>query len=181
MLIAKPGIDSKAMWLVVLAAMSVFYLDCLTRLGVAIPFFYILILWVTLVRAPRHALAVTAASSTLTVIGVFLSPEGELHTDLTNRAITLVVLWFLAYFGIAHRKALNTHEERERELTDFFENAPVGIHWSDSDGNILGVNQQELDMRASQEPRVPLAPQRRVSTACPYFMQCLPEERPLHP
>ncbi len=36
--------------------------------------------------------------------------------------------------------------QNEKELTDFFENANVGIHWVSSDGIIKRVNQAELDM-----------------------------------
>lgn len=145
-LIVKSDFDAKIGLLIALTIVLVFSLDCLTRLGVAVPFFYILILWATLVRVPRQAPAVAVASSTLTAIGLFLSPDGDLETDLINRAIALLVLWFLAYFGIVHRNALEILGERERELTDFFENAPVGIHWIDPDGTIRGVNQQELDI-----------------------------------
>jgi PAS domain S-box-containing protein len=35
---------------------------------------------------------------------------------------------------------------RERELTDFFENAALGLHWVGSDGRILWANQAEMDM-----------------------------------
>jgi len=35
---------------------------------------------------------------------------------------------------------------REQELTDFFENAAVPIHWVGPDGTILRVNQAELDL-----------------------------------
>jgi len=132
--------------LVALAIAAVFALDWLTPPGIAIPFFYILILWVTLAWAPSQVLAVTAASSALTVIGMFLSPEGELRAGLTNRAITLATLWLLAYFGMAYRKAVDTLCERERELTDFVENAPVGIHWIALDGTVLWANQNEIDM-----------------------------------
>ncbi|HBB86167.1 MAG TPA: hypothetical protein DC047_00960 [Blastocatellia bacterium] len=34
----------------------------------------------------------------------------------------------------------------EAELTDFFENAAIGLHWVGPDGTILRVNQAELDM-----------------------------------
>ena len=33
----------------------------------------------------------------------------------------------------------------ERELADFFENAPVGLHWVGPDGIILRVNRAELE------------------------------------
>ena len=65
---------------------------------------------------------------------------------LTNRAITLFILWFLAYSGMAYRKAVDTVYHRERELSDFLANAPVGIHWVAPDGRILRANQEVLDM-----------------------------------
>jgi PAS domain S-box-containing protein len=34
----------------------------------------------------------------------------------------------------------------ERELTDFFENATIGMHWVGPDGTVLRVNQAELDL-----------------------------------
>src|SRR5438874_6639570 len=34
----------------------------------------------------------------------------------------------------------------EGELADFFENAPVGLHWGGPDGIILRVNRAELDL-----------------------------------
>jgi PAS domain S-box-containing protein len=34
----------------------------------------------------------------------------------------------------------------EAELTDFFENAAIGLHWVGPDGTVLRVNQAELDM-----------------------------------
>ena len=37
-------------------------------------------------------------------------------------------------------------ERREAELSDFFENAAIGLHWVGPDGTILRANQAELDM-----------------------------------
>lgn len=144
---AKPGLPPVGAPLVALAIATVFAIDCFTSLGFGIPFFYVLILWVALARATlRQALTVTAASSVLTVIGLFLSPGDGLRMDLTNRAITLAALWFLAYSGMTYRKTVDILYKRERELTDFVENAPIGIHWVDPNGTILWVNQEELDM-----------------------------------
>src|SRR5438128_338121 len=44
---------------------------------------------------------------------------------------------------------LSTLEElrrRERELSDFIENASIGLHWVGADGRILWANQAELDL-----------------------------------
>ncbi len=45
-----------------------------------------------------------------------------------------------------HKKAEEQLRVSEQALTDFFENAPVGLHWVGADGIILRVNQAELDM-----------------------------------
>ena len=47
------------------------------------------------------------------------------------------------------REELNSLEElrrRERELSDFIENASMGLHWVGADGTILWANQAELDL-----------------------------------
>jgi PAS domain S-box-containing protein len=41
---------------------------------------------------------------------------------------------------------LDELRRRERELSDFVENASVGLHWVGADGTILWANQAELDM-----------------------------------
>ena len=144
--LAKSGFHSMAMWFIALAVTAVFAIDLVMPLDIAIHFFYILILLVTLALAPSQVFTVTAASSVFTVIGTFLSIEGELWAGLANSAITLITLWFLAYFGITYRQTVDTLCERERDLTDFVENAPVGIHWIAPDGTVLWVNQNEIDM-----------------------------------
>lgn len=57
----------------------------------------------------------------------------------------------LCYVGIkrditARKKAEAALRRRELELADFFDNAPIGLHWVGPDGTILRVNQSELDM-----------------------------------
>lgn len=116
--LAKSGFHSMAMWFVALTISTVFTVDLVMPLGIAIHFFYIWILSVTLALAPSQVFAVTAASSVLTVIGTFLPPEGELWAGLANSAITLITLWFLVYFGMAYRQTVDTLCERERDLTD---------------------------------------------------------------
>ena len=44
------------------------------------------------------------------------------------------------------REAETALREREAQLTDFFENANVGLHWGAQDGTILRANRAELDM-----------------------------------
>lgn len=42
--------------------------------------------------------------------------------------------------------------ENERELTDFFESATIGLHWEDADGTILRANPAELDLLGYDRP-----------------------------
>lgn len=53
----------------------------------------------------------------------------------------------LVFRSIAERKAAEKDlRESERELSDFFDNAAVGLHWVGPDGVILRANQAELDL-----------------------------------
>jgi PAS domain S-box-containing protein len=47
---------------------------------------------------------------------------------------------------VAHERALAQLRQNERDLGDFFEHAPIGLHWASGDGRIVKVNQAELDM-----------------------------------
>jgi PAS domain S-box-containing protein len=47
---------------------------------------------------------------------------------------------------VAREEALRTQARTKRELSDLFENAPVGLHVTDRDGRILRVNRAELEM-----------------------------------
>ncbi len=46
----------------------------------------------------------------------------------------------------ARKEAEETLRHSEQELADFFEHAPMGLHWVGPDGTILRVNQAELDL-----------------------------------
>ena len=141
---ARSGLPLKVIGLAIAA---VFALDCLTPLGFAIPFLYLPILWVALPRASsRQRFGIVALILVLTAAGLFISPGGDMRLGLANRALTLLAVFFMLHSASAHQKAVNALHERERELTDLVENAPVGIHWIAQDGEILWANQQELDL-----------------------------------
>jgi PAS domain S-box-containing protein len=54
-----------------------------------------------------------------------------------------LLIWMLTE---KRRRAEGELRRRERELTDFFENATVGLHWVGPDGTILWTNRAELEM-----------------------------------
>jgi PAS domain S-box-containing protein len=57
-----------------------------------------------------------------------------------------VVVYGAAEDVTARRDADGALRRREQQLTDFFENAPVGLSWTGPDGIILEANQAELDL-----------------------------------
>lgn len=57
----------------------------------------------------------------------------------------------LCYVGIKRditerKQAEQALQQSQAELTDFFDNAAIGLHWVGPDGTVLRVNQAELDM-----------------------------------
>src|ERR1051325_1370370 len=72
----------------------------------------------------------------------FFAPPGNAPAILV---FTLVAV-FIWYLTQKHRHAEESLRRRERELTDFFENATVGLHWVGADGTILWTNRAELEM-----------------------------------
>jgi PAS domain S-box-containing protein len=57
----------------------------------------------------------------------------------------------ICYVGIKRdvterKRAEESLRRSEAELTDFFENATIGLHWVGADGTVLRVNQAELDL-----------------------------------
>ena len=84
------------------AAVAVFALDMLTELGVEIAVLYVLIVLLAFAAGSTRDLWNAAAiCSLLTVVGLILSPTGgELWKVLTNRALTLFVIWVTAVLCI---------------------------------------------------------------------------------
>ena len=130
-----------------LAIAAVLAADVLTPVGVGVSFLYVPILWAMLLCASRRQVLAAAAVCTLLTM---LTPEvisgGDFQTDIINRTIVLIALWFLVYFGSAYRRMVDTLQSREKELADFIENAAVGMHWLAPDGTILWANSEQLEM-----------------------------------
>ena len=83
---------------------------------------------------------------------ISLTSKGEeRHIELSAFTMRNSVGEPLCYVGIkrdiTERKVADALLRRsEQELADFFDNAPIGMHWVGPDGVILRVNQSELDM-----------------------------------
>ena len=78
--------------------------------------------------------------------------SGEIkHVELSAFAMRNSSGEPLCYVGIkrdiTERKQVEQAlQKSQAELTDFFENAAIGLHWVGPDGTVLRVNQAELDM-----------------------------------
>ena len=78
--------------------------------------------------------------------------SGELrHIDLSAFTTKDELGNPICYVGIKRnvterKRAEEALRRSEAELTDFFENAAIGLHWVSSDGTVIRVNQAELDM-----------------------------------
>lgn len=98
-------------------------------------------------RALRDGTIVGLANHT-----VLISRTGESHPiDDSAAPIRLasgtVDGSVLVFRDVTDRRRANDAVRRsEEELSDFFENASVGLHWLDPQGVILRVNQAELDL-----------------------------------
>jgi PAS domain S-box-containing protein len=93
----------------------------------------------------RSALAhpVVVDDQTLGVLEFFTKRIREADADLVETLGT--VTGNIGQF--IQRKAAETElRQSEQELSDFFENATVGLHWVGPDGTILRANQAELEM-----------------------------------
>jgi PAS domain S-box-containing protein len=89
------------------------------------------------------ACPVVVGDQTLGVIEFFTQRIREADADLMEMMGT--VAGGVGQF-IERKTAEDDLRRSERELTDFFENATVGLHWVGPDGTILRANKAELDM-----------------------------------
>jgi PAS domain S-box-containing protein len=76
------------------------------------------------------------------VASYFFVPPGN-AASIVVFALVAAFIWFLTQ---KQRRADAELRRRERELTDFFENATVGLHWVGGDGKILWANRAELEL-----------------------------------
>ena len=83
---------------------------------------------------------------------VSLTSNGETrHLEVSAFAMRNSVGEPLCYVSIKRditerKRAEAAIRRSEQELADFFDNAPIGLHWVGPDGTILRVNQCELDI-----------------------------------
>ena len=86
---------------------------------------------------------VKVADDIVAILEFFANDEMQPDDDLLKTARTVG-----EQLGrvIERKRSQERIAQRETELSDFFDNAPVGLHWVAPDGSILHVNQCELEM-----------------------------------
>ena len=89
------------------------------------------------------ACPIVVGDTTLGVIEFFTRHIREPDSDLLESMATIA-----GHIGqfIERRQAEEKLRRSERELSDFFENAAIGLHWVGEDGTILRANRAELEM-----------------------------------
>ncbi len=95
------------------------------------------------IDAHRRALAGESVSYQIRTVDRWYDAEVN---PLRNETGTIVGTIGMAIDVTDRERALDDARRARTELEDFFESAPIGIHWAAPDGTILRANKAELDM-----------------------------------
>jgi PAS domain S-box-containing protein len=80
------------------------------------------------------------------LVGKFMTYYDARHVFDDSEIDLAVAIARQLGFSMERMRAEDARRRAEDELSDFFENAPVGLHWLGPDGVILKVNRHELEM-----------------------------------
>ncbi|MEO8163988.1 MAG: PAS domain S-box protein [Betaproteobacteria bacterium] len=94
------------------------------------------------------ACPIAVGDRTLGVIEFFSQQMREPDQELLETMAT--VAGHIGQF-LVRRQAQDTLRRNERELSDFFDNATIGLHWVGPDGTVLRANRAELDLLGYSE------------------------------
>jgi PAS domain S-box-containing protein len=89
------------------------------------------------------------ALSALVIESYFEPPSDRFSldwSDIVRIGVFVLTALLINWLSAGRKRALTTLKRRERELTDFIENAAVGLHWVGPDGRILWANKAELEI-----------------------------------
>ena len=121
---------------------GVFALDLFIPLGVAagVPYLFVILLGL---RQRNSQLSILAAvgCTTLTVLGIFLSPAGgELWKVLVNRMLAIFAIWTTTLMGRVQLQQADTIQLRDKTIQNFMEIMPSACFTFDRLGTILSWN-----------------------------------------
>ena len=80
------------------------------------------------------------------LVGKFMTYYGAQHVFTDAEMDIAITIARQLGFAVSRMRAENARLRAEQQLSDFFENASVGMHWVGPDGVILRANRAELDM-----------------------------------
>jgi PAS domain S-box-containing protein len=112
----------------------------------ALSFAVVLVSSIYLGRAPG---LFAIALSTIAGAYLFLEPKFTMLVGVegvVQAAIFAAVALLIWWLTESRRRSEGELRRREAELTDFFENATVGLHWVGADGKIIWANRAELEL-----------------------------------
>ena len=75
-----------------------------------------------------------------------------LWPTLSNQVLALFAVWATALIGEKHKRMAEELRCKEQDLSEFLENAPVGIQWVGKDGRIMWANREELNLIGYTKP-----------------------------
>ncbi len=126
-----------------LAAAAGLAFDYLTPLGVAAGLIYTgVVLCALWAEKPSAAYLYAAIASALTVLGYVLAPHpaADAWITLTNRGLTILALWLLAFIVFRQKTIQAAQEQQQSELSAIQEKTVDGMITIDTSGNILSYN-----------------------------------------
>jgi PAS domain S-box-containing protein len=80
------------------------------------------------------------------LIGKFMTYYDARHVFSESEIDLALAIARQLGFSVERMRAEDARRRAEEELSDFFENAPVALHWLHQDGRILKANRRELEM-----------------------------------
>lgn len=136
-------------WILVVTmalASAVFVLDLVTPTDVTVEMLYVVVVLVALwSREPKYLLTVSTGCTLLMLAATALTGT-TFWSTLSNQFLALLAMWSTALIGGKHKRMAEELRRKEQDLSDFLENAPVGIQWLGKDGRIMWANREELKM-----------------------------------
>lgn len=127
---------------------AVFSFDLLMPLGVAGGVPYVIAVLISL-RARRHKLTlrVSVGCSLLTLVGLVLSPPGNLlWMVLVNRGLALFVIWVTAGLGMWWMTAERTHRRSDMLYRSLFQHSNDGLILHREDGTVIDANPKACEL-----------------------------------
>lgn len=110
--------NNQIIFLSFVLALGIFLFDLSTPLGIAaaVPYSVVILLSLWL-QEKRHTIIAGTVVTVLTILGIFLSPAGEVPAVfLINRILSLIVIWTTAIFVLKYKQSLEVIQEHAEAL-----------------------------------------------------------------